>query len=70
MEKKALVRDASTALRPAAGAAGSACPPAARVRALAITTRWLGQITMNTFMNMTRASRMPVEMAMPGAVLK
>ncbi len=64
------MRDASSALRPAAAASGSASPPACTLRALAMTFFWLGQITNQTLKNMVTASRMPVAMAMPGTDLK
>ena len=69
-EKIVFCRDASPALRPAAAAAGSASPPACTLRALAMTSFWLRQITPHTFTNMVSASRMPVAMLMPLAVFK
>ena len=58
-EKIVFWRDASPALRPAAAAAGSASPPAWTLRALAMTSFWLRQITPHTFTNMMSAIRMP-----------
>ena len=50
-EKIVFWRDASSALRPAAAAVGSASPPACTLRALAMTFFWLGQITSHTLAN-------------------
>ncbi len=69
-EKMVFMREASSALRPAAAAFGSASPPAWTLRALAMTFFWLGQITSHTFRNMVSARRMPVAIAMPGTDLK
>ncbi len=69
-EKIVFWREASSALRPAAAAVGSASPPASTLRALAMTVRWFGQITSHTLANMVMPRSMPVEMLIPGAVFQ
>ena len=66
----AVMREARSALRPAAAAFGAASPPACTLRALAMTFFWLGQITSHTLRNIVTARSTPVAMAMPGTDLK
>src|SRR5437867_7648920 len=64
-ENTTLVRDARKARRPAAAAAGFAWPPPAAATAEAITTCCFGQITSQTFKNISVPNRAPVKMASP-----
>src|SRR5436853_942372 len=64
-ENTTLVRDARNARRPAAAAAGLAWPPPAAATAEAITTCCFGQITAQTFTNISVPNRAPVKMASP-----
>src|SRR5436309_13889110 len=64
-ENTTLVRDARNARRPAAAAAGLAWPPPAAATAEAITTCCFGQITAQTFKNISVPNRAPVKMASP-----
>src|SRR2546430_6842665 len=64
-ENPTLVRDARNARRPAAAAPGLAWPPPAAATAEAITTSCFGQITAQTFKNISVPNRAPVKMASP-----
>src|SRR3989442_6838580 len=64
-ENRTWVRDARTARRPAAAAAGLAWPPPAAATAEAITICCFGQITAQTFTNISVPNRAPVKMASP-----
>src|SRR2546428_11832061 len=64
-ENTTLVRDARKARRPAAAAAGFAWPPPAAATAEAITACCFGQITSQTFKNISGPNRAPVKMASP-----
>src|SRR5207245_2666681 len=64
-ENTTLVRDARNARRPAAAAAGLAWPPPAAATAEAITICCFGQITAQTFTNISVPNRAPVKMASP-----
>ena len=70
IESSVLVRDAHAAFRAAAGAFGRASPPVAVASALAMKIFWFGQMIPQTLVNITSASRIPVEMLMPAADLK
>src|SRR5438309_9429835 len=65
MENTTLVRDARNARRPATAAAGLAWPPPAAATAEAITIFCFGQITAQTFKNISVPNRAPVKMASP-----
>src|SRR6202165_5419097 len=60
IENTTLVRDTRNARRPAAAAAGFACPPDAADTADAITTCCFGQITSTTLRNITVPNSAPV----------
>src|SRR2546428_13932520 len=64
-ETAGLAREAGNAGRPAAAAAGLAWPPPAAATAEAITTCCFGQITAQTFRNISVPNRAPVKMASP-----
>src|SRR5260370_42183466 len=60
-----LVRDTRNARRAAPAVAGLAAPPPAVVTALAITIFWFGQITSQTFRNISVPNAAPVRIVMP-----
>ena len=68
IEKIVFWREAIATARAAAAALGLASPPAIRLRALAITICWFGQITSHTLRNITRPKRMPTASVGPAVL--
>ena len=67
IEKIRFCREASNALRPAAGAAGSAGWSASTPAALARITRCCGQMTIHTLAAMVMPKIMPMKIDAPSA---